>query len=129
MTEPLTFDTVSPGDWIATGWGAQHRVRSLQELHVVLVCHGPGEAQRAEQDRVKLDAGESQRCSRCERTDGLGPMVPGLVGEIRQTPEGFVGICVTTHYYKKWVLLDPAPERFVPDWFMANAKRLGSVAS
>lgn len=118
-----SFETVSPGDWISTGWGAQHRVREVQATHVVLVCHGAGPDQRAEQDRVQLGAGEVQRCSGCERAKGLGPHEPGVVGEVRRTPEGWVGICVTTRYYNKWVLLDPAPERWAADWFMANADR------
>lgn len=127
MVAVAEFQNVAPGDWISTGWGAQHKVREVLDAHVVLACHGPADDQRAEQARVKLGAGEEQRCSSCERVNGLGPMVPGVLGEVRRTPEGWVGICVAEHQWHKWVLLNPAPERWAPDWFMANATRLGSL--
>lgn len=127
MSAALTFEAVKPGDWVPTGWGAQHKVRSVQADHVVFACHGATDDQRAEKQRVRLEASEDQRCSHCERANGLAPFVPGVVGEVRRTPEGWIGICVTTRFYNKWVLLDPAPERWTADWFMANATRTQSV--
>jgi hypothetical protein len=120
------------GQWLPTGWGAQHLVRSFNETHVVLACHGSGPDQRAERDRVRVDNENEPRCSSCQRAggpDGLGPATRGVVGEVRRTPEGWIAACVSDAY-ERWVFLDPRPpgdRRWGPDWFMGNAERIAVI--
>lgn len=124
--------TLTVGQWLPTGWGAQHRVRSFTETHVTLACHGVGSDQRAERDRVRTDDQNEPRCSSCSRAggpDGLGPATRGVVGEVRRTPEGWIAVCVSDAY-ERWVFLDPRPpgdRRWAPDWFMGDAERIAVI--
>lgn len=121
------------GQWIPTGWGAQHRIRSFTDTHVVFASHGSGADQRAERARVRVDvAGESQ-CSRCLRAggaDGLGPATPGVVGEARRTPEGWIAVCVRAEGHERWRFIGDFPHGshgWAADWFMGDAERIAAI--
>ncbi|WP_069167950.1 hypothetical protein [Nocardia altamirensis] len=129
---PITWDAVKPGEWIPTGWGAQHLVREVTDTHLILACHGPGLEQRAKRDDVKLNAAQEDRCAACERAGGprgLGPAPRGAIGEIRRTPEGWIAVKVS-HAYQGWIFVGAHPEGSygrAPDWFMGNAERIGAI--
>lgn len=132
MSTAADLTNIKPGDWLPTGWGAQHRVRSVTDTHIVLACHGAGPDQHAERDRVRVDTAGEPRCSACQRAggpDGLGPSTRGVIGEVRRTPEGWIAVCVSDAY-ERWVFLDPRPpgdRRWGPDWFMGNAERIAVI--
>lgn len=120
------------GQWIPTGWGAQHRVRSFTDTHVVFASHGTGEDQQAERECVRVDTEGEPECVKCQRaggSDGLGPAVKGVVGEARRTPEGWIAVCVNEFAYNKWRFLgsSPSENKWAPDWFMGNAERIAAV--
>jgi hypothetical protein len=128
----ITWDDIEPGDWISTGWGAQHRVRTLSDTHVVLACHGEGDEQRAQRDRIRLGADEDHRCTSCQRAggqDGLGPARRGIVGEVRRAPEGWIAICVSERHMR-WHFVGAYPlgsHGWAEDWFMGNASLIAVI--
>lgn len=120
------------GQWIPTGWGAQHRIRSFTDTHVVFASHGAGPDQRAERARIRVDTEGEPQCNGCLRAggpDGLGPAVPGVVGEARRTPEGWIAVCVSEFAGHKWRFLGPSPseDKWAPDWFMGNAEQIAVI--
>lgn len=121
------------GQWLPTGWGAQHRVRSFTDTHVVFASHGSGPDQRAERARVRVDVQGEPQCTRCLRAggpDGLGPAVPGVVGEVRRTPDGWIGVCVRAGGYERWRFIGDFPlgsHGWSGDWFMGNAERIAAI--
>lgn len=129
----ITWDRVAPGDWISTGWGAQHRVRETTSDHVIWACQGSDPRHRTEQGRVDLNAGDEHRCESCERAGGpdrLGPSMPGAVGEVRRTPEGWIAVCFAEFGDRRWHFVGESPlgsYGWAPDWFMGNAEVIAVI--
>lgn len=121
------------GQWVSTGWGAQHRVRSFTDTHVVFASHGSAADQRAERARVRVDAVGEPQCGRCLRaggSDGLGPAAPGVVGEVRRTPEGWIAVCIRAEGYERWRFVGDFPHGshgWAADWFMGDAERIAVI--
>jgi hypothetical protein len=85
------------GDWISTGWGAQHRIRRLDGNWVILVCHSDEPHNRVHRERINLDTNDPLTCTICEVTPGLGPMPAPVLGEIRRDPAtGVTAVCERT---------------------------------
>lgn len=125
---------MTAGQWLPTGWGAQHRVRSFTDTHVVLACHGAGPDQRAELVRVRVDVEGEPYCTSCERAGGpggLGPSPRGVVGEVRRTPEGLIAVCVADLAgVGKWRFVGTEPAHShgrCEDWYMGNAERIAVI--
>ncbi|MGV9836687.1 hypothetical protein ACWDUL_21200 [Nocardia niigatensis] len=139
MTEPATdtprsWEQVQPGNWIRTGWGAQHRVREVTADHVVLVDHKAGD--RAPKARTDLDADETLHCSSCARIPDLGPPRGSVVGEVRRTPEGWIAVRSAEYNYLRWHFIGDRPDEqqlpgtgpgWSPDWFMENAEPIAVI--
>ncbi|MFI6228588.1 hypothetical protein ACIBCR_14905 [Micromonospora echinospora] len=88
---------MNPGDWISTGWGAQHRIRSLDGNWIVLVCHFDDSHNRVHRERINFDANDALVCNWCEVTPGLGPMPAPTLGEVRRDPTtGATAVCERT---------------------------------
>lgn len=129
----ITWDQVQSGDWISTGWGAQHKVRSTTGTRVIVACHGTEPHHCADKDRIDLNASEKRRCEACQRAGGpgdLGPARPGVVGEVRRTPEGWIAVCFADVGDRRWRFVGEPPlgsHGWAPNWFMGNAETIAVI--